>query len=285
MKKIAYAGLKGAYAHLAKCAIFSEKHPEESLRNFAEVFQAVSSGSVDYGVVPIENNIGGPVWETYKLVCEHKELEICAEHFMRISHCLAGLETTTLENTRTVISHPQALAQCSHYLKSMPQKIVQQAASTTTHAAQRILDDWDETQAVICSKQAVTSMGLYVMAEAIENEATNTTRFIVLKRKGTSIDDSFLTTNSMHITSLEFSTQDAPGSLYKALGCFTAENINFLNLRNFLIGTAFKPIKFYLEIEGESQQKHVQRALHSLEKHAYDIAVLGSYTAHAFRSQ
>ena len=278
--KIAYAGLKGAFAHLAKCAVFSAKHHEITTKNFTEVFAVVSNGEADYAVVPIENNIGGPVWETYKLVCDHKEMEICAEHFMRISHCLVGLETSTLESVQTVISHPQALAQSSTYLKALPNKVVQQAESTTTHAAKRILDDWDDTQAAICSKTAAESMGLKILAESIENESTNTTRFLVVKRKEK--ESPFKATKN-NITSLEFSVNDETAALYKALGCFTEEGINFLNLRNFLIGTAFKPIKFYLEVEGHAEDEKVKRALAKLSSFAHDIAVLGSYASHAFR--
>lgn len=279
MKKIAYAGFKGAFAHLAKCEIFKDENEEIALSNFTEVFDAVSEGRADFGVIPIENNVGGPVWEVYKLICDHKELSICKEHFMRISHCLVGLEISELKDIETVISHPQALAQCSQFLKSLPNKVVRQAANTTTHAAKHVLDEWKQSKAAICSEDAAKRMGLTILQKGIENESTNTTRFVVVCRKE-NIENAVI---SNAITSVEFSVNDEVASLYNALGCFTSRDINFLNLRNFLIGTAFKPIKFYLEVEGYAEESCVKDALANLSDYAYDIEVLGSYSAHRFR--
>ena len=218
---VAFFGAEATYTHLAareKFGASASLHPTASI---AEVFQEVTQGRAEFGVVPIENSTEGVVTNTLDSLVE-SELKICAEIFLDIHHNL--LSRSGKENdVRQIISHPQALAQCRGWLaRHFPSVPVEEVASTA-HAALKAARDG--SLAAISSAMAKEVYNLQVVAANIEDQSTNITRFVVIVKASTlaSGDDK---------TSLVFSVQDKAGVLHRMLQPFARRRINLTKIES-----------------------------------------------------
>ena len=170
--RVAYQGVEGAYSHLAAQRRFAGRDGGALLtghETFRGAAEAVRSGSVDVALLPVENTTAGSVPETYDLVAE-LGLKINAEVVSRVEHCLLVLPGTHLEQVRTVISHPQALAQCETFLRGLPD-VRQRAEFDTAGAARRVREGGDPTVAAIASENAARVYGLEVLERGIQSKA------------------------------------------------------------------------------------------------------------------
>jgi prephenate dehydratase len=268
---IAFQGSQGANSNLA-CNKFYQNFLAKSFPSFIDVFKAVESGDVEFGMIPLENSSAGRVSEIHDLLQEY-QVSIVAEHFMPIEHHLVGLLQANLADLTQVYSHPQALAQCKNSLRDLNLEICD--FSNTAEAAKFISHEGDKSKAALCSKAAAQANNLKIIKENLQDSQNNTTLFITISRQVAQIDPKISPT----ISSLIFTIKNYPGSLYKALGSFATNSVGMMQIESFIRGGSSKQAAFFVIIEGHPIQENVALALKELEFFAKDVKVLGSYYA------
>jgi prephenate dehydratase len=281
-QKIAYQGVAGAYSHLACKSVFPA-HQAYACEDFQSAMLMVEQGAAEYAMIPLENSTAGRVEEIYRLLPK-THLQIVAEHFEPVNHCLLALPEVELADIKTVSSHPQALAQCFHHLAELNIKAV--AAVDTALSAKDLaakdpkFDDSGKTHGAIASVLAAELYGLKVIAENFQDISGNTTRFIVLaKTASTEVFDA----QQNYLTSLLFTVRNMPAALYKALGGFATNGVNLIKLESYMDGGTMEASHFHIDLAGHPEQRSMKNALSELEFFAKDIRILGSYPAHKYR--
>ncbi len=267
MAKVAFQGERGAFSEDAVITFFSEAELFP-VRYIADVFEAVLGNNVDFGVVPVENSQAGIINDTYDLLLSYP-LNIYGEIHLRISHCLMALPGETLDGIKVIYSHPQALAQCEEFLRKLKAEVV--PTYDTAGSAKRIKEANLKGSAAVASKRAARIYGLEILAEGIETNPNNYTRFFVISKKKAK-------RSPKSKTSLVFGTKNLPGALYKCLGVFATRNINLTKLESR--PSRDKPWEyiFYVDFEGHVNDPVSREAMSELEKLTNFIKVLGSYS-------
>src|SRR5947209_470341 len=178
-KKIVFQGEPGANSHLASHEVYPDYQPVPC-PTFEDAFAAISAGEAELGMIPIENSVAGRVADIHHLMPD-SGLHIVAEHFMPVRHQLLAVKGATLADIKTVESHVHALGQCRKVIRKLGVKPV--VAADTAGSAREIAEAGDKSRAAIASRLAAEIYGLDIVAEDIEDEDHNTTRFIVLSRE------------------------------------------------------------------------------------------------------
>ena len=267
-RAIAFQGAPGAYSHQAVREAFPDALPLPCFA-FDDAIAAVQAGRADCAVIPIENSLHGRVADIHFLLPE-SGLAITGEHFVRVRHCLVGVRGATRDGVTTAISHSQALGQCRKRLREWG--IAPEAYADTAAAAALVAEGGDPARAAVASRLASQLYGLDVIAEGIEDEVHNTTRFVVLARTPLPV-----TPGMPVMTSLLFEVRSVPAALFKALGGFATNGVNLTKLESYLKGGAFAAAEFYADIEGDPADPAVARALDELRYHSEWVRVLGTY--------
>ena len=275
MLKIAYQGVKGAYSHIACMNLFPNQE-YVACDTFEIAMELVNNGSVDKAVIPVENSNAGRVSDVHFLLPK-AGLHITDEYFMRIEHQLLAIKGAKLEDIVSAASHPQALAQCSNFLKSHNIKAVSRI--DTAKSCEKILLEQDKSKAAIASKMAAQVYGLDILASNIENADNNTTRFLIMQKDESIPQDD----GSKFITSIVFVTKHIPAALYKVLGGFATNGINISKLESYLLNGKFFSAQFYIEVEQHINSKALQYALSELKFFSEEYQILGCYKAHQYR--
>jgi prephenate dehydratase len=275
MQKITFQGALGAYSHIACTELFPKAQyiPSDT---FEQAMELVDNGEADYAVIPVENSNAGRVSDVHFLLPQ-TDLTILGEHFLRVEHQLIALPGTKLEDIEAAASHPQALAQCSEFLKKHQIKALSRI--DTAKSCERIVEMQDKTRAAIASKLAAEIYGLNILAFNIENDGNNTTRFLIMgKNKQMPKDD-----GSKFVTSLVFRVKNIPAALYKTLGGFATNGVNITKLESYVIGGNFVSAQFYIEIEAHPESREFKLAYEELKFYSESIHFLGTYKAHPRR--
>ncbi len=270
--KIAFQGEQGAYSEAA-AAKFDPSATLVPCVAFEDVFQAVEAGRATCGVLPIENSIGGTIHRNYDLLIQY-ELKIVGEIELPVHHSLLALPGTRLEDLTQVYSHPQALAQCDRFLRSL--KGVEVVATYDTAGSAKLIKERALAgAAAIASDRAAAVFGLDVLRAGIQDFADNITRFLIVTRPAAIADmDSARAPNK---TTLVFTLPNTPGSLFKALSVFALREIDVTKVESRPIPGRPWEYMFYLDI-GIGQQEHrCGRALMHLAEFAPSLKSLGSY--------
>ena len=178
--KVVYQGMEGAYSHEAALAYFGEDAQIGHVRTWEDAMEAVESRDADYAVIPIENSSAGPVRDNFDLLLRHDNV-IVAEICIPVDHMLLGLPGANLADICTVYSHPQALMQSCEYLNARSHWR-QISVENTAVAAKKIISDQNKSQAAVASRAAGRLYGLKVLAEGINHNKNNATRFIILAK-------------------------------------------------------------------------------------------------------
>jgi prephenate dehydratase len=265
--KIAFQGEFGAYSEAGLFEHFGDGVESLPCESFDTVFAAVSSGEAGCGFIPIENSLAGSIHRNYDLLLQN-ELIVVGEHNLRVSHCLIGLPGATLEGIRTVTSHPQALAQCEGFLKRLGAKI--EPAYDTAGSVKLVRQGGNSSAAGIASRRAADLYGMQVLAEAIEDNPANFTRFLVIAPHP--VDP-----GADAKTSIVFSLDNRAGALYKAMSVFALRDIDLTKIESRpLVGKLWEYF-FYIDLAGSSEEAQVKNALSNLDEFTTFLRVLGSY--------
>jgi prephenate dehydratase len=241
---------------------------------FRLTFDALTMGAVDAAVLPVENSSAGIVQEVSDLLWEQPGLRVVREHIHPVRHCLLGWPGPV----ERALSHPQALAQCDAYLHSRQIRSV--AFHDTAGAARAVAEQRQPGTAAIASKAAAARYGLYVLAESIQDDSENRTRFIVVERgEPARPRDSAAGTDRK--CSLAFVTAHGPGSLARALDCFARRDVNLTRLDSRpMKGRPFE-YRFYLDFAVDGNAAAAEASLNDLEEASAEIRLFGTYPSAA----
>jgi prephenate dehydratase len=269
--KVAYQGEPGAYSERAVQSLFPDAEPLPC-GSVRLVFSRVTSGEADFGVVPLENSQAGSVNETYELLLHTNLLRLVGEAVVRVDHALLGRPGARLEEIRRARSHWQALAQCEEFLASM--RIEPVPVHDTAGAARMIAESGSAEDAAIASVEAGTRFGLAVLAERIQTEKENFTKFAVIGAADPGL-------GAHDKTSLVMAVLDEPGSLLGALQPFAARGINLHKLESR--PRRGKPFEYvmYVDVMAAGEDPALLDALAEVTAHTSMVRVLGSYRAAA----
>jgi len=268
--RVAYLGPRATYTHLAAQAQLGSAAEYAPSATIGEVFHDVENGRADLGVVPVENSTEGGVAHTLDLLVD-SPLQICAEILLPVRHCLLARHGTTLEKVRRVVAHPQALPQCRQWLATHLPGVPLLETTSNARAAERAAGE--AGTAAIAAAAAADAYELAVLAEGIQDDAGNTTRFLVLAgadAPSASGDDK---------TSLVVSVRDEVGVLAKLLRPFAQHGIDLIKIESRPLRERPWEYYFFLDLRGHRCEPRVARALTAVARRALRAKVLGSYPA------
>jgi len=270
MLRIGYLGPKGTFSQeaLLKYAKNLEYSPQEFL-SIGEILEAVDARIIDEAVVPIENSIEGAVNATMDIMALENDLRIKAEVIIPIREHLLVRKGTKLSEIKTVLSHPQSLGQCRRYLSRHFPDAVIKATNSTAAAAEEVAKGSGDS-AAIGSFEAAKAYGLEIAQTDIQDFDNNTTRFIVVAR-----EDSERTGKDK--TSIVFSTEDKPGSLYKILEIFNLWDINLSRIESRPAKNRLGSYIFFVDLSGHREDEDVRDALVMVKRKTSFYKFLGSY--------
>jgi prephenate dehydratase len=267
--KAAFQGVRGAYSEIALKRHFGESCEAVGFAFSEQVFEAVETGAVDAGFLPVENSIAGPVAANADLFIA-RDVFVSAEAYLRIEHCLLGRKGASLSQVKTVYSHPVALAQCRTFLNGRGLKAIPEY--DTAGAAQIVAKSGDPSQAAIASAQCADAYGLDVLERNIQSAQTNITRFFAFTMKPRAPKGV-----AMQKTSLVFATPHKPGALLACLKRFADHGVNLTRLESRPIPEDPFSYVFLVDLIGGLDDEPVKRALDGLAAEARFVKVLGSY--------
>ena len=241
--KIAFQGEKGAYSHIACEAVFKGVEIKNCV-TFEETFKTAFEDENFKAIIPLENSLAGRVADIHYLLTKYK-LQIYAEHFQKVEHCLLCKQDTKLKDIRYVRSHAQAIGQCQEIIKKNNFKTI--ISADTAGSAKDLAESKDKFIAAIASELAAKTYDLKILKKNIEDEAGNVTRFLVM---GKNVKQPEYDTSKKYITTCIFRLKSEPSALYKSLGGFATNQINLTKLESFSVKNTFDQTNFYLDIEG-----------------------------------
>ncbi|MDR9418209.1 bifunctional chorismate mutase/prephenate dehydratase [Gracilimonas sp.] len=271
--RVSYQGTDGAYSHLAASRHFSDRYATVDAigyDTFQQAANALIEEEVDYAILPIENTTAGSINDTYDIVGK-ENLHIVGEEILKIVHCLMSVEPVELSKVRRILSHPQAIAQCTSFLSKLPRCKVESYLDTAM-SAKKILEDGDITQAAIAGAHTADLYNLHVIESDIANQNENYTRFVVAANEPVKVDAQIPAK-----TSLMMVTSNEEGSLIECLNVLHKHKINMAKLESRpRMNEPFR-YSFYLDIHGNTEDAEVSKGLEELSEKAEELKILGCY--------
>lgn len=264
--KVAFLGPLATFTHMAATQQFGMSAQLVPQKSIPSVFEEVEKGRALYGVVPVENSTEGMVSHTLDMFVE-SDLKITAEVLLEVSHDLLS-RTGRIEDVRKVYSHPQALAQCRHWLEENLPNVPLVDVASTALAAQIVSEDLNAAAIAGCS--AAEHYGLKVVRSRIEDQVNNFTRFIVVARK-------MAEPSGNDKTSILFSVKDEPGILYRMLEPFARRGVNLSKIESRPVKTKAWEYIFFLDMAGHVADQAVQDAIDELRQFCQFLKILGSF--------
>jgi len=274
-RRIAYQGEPGCNSHI----VCLEHYPHADYvpcASFEDVFAAVANGDADLAMIPIDNSLAGRVADIHHFL-PTSGLHIIAEHFLRIRFSLMAIRGVDRSQIKTVHSHVHALGQCRKIIREYGLTPI--ISGDTAGSAREIAEAADPTQAAIAPPLAAEIYDLDVLAEDVEDEDHNTTRFVLLSPTPVVPEPGAAPT----VTTFVFNVRNLPAALYKALGGFATNNVNMTKLESYMVGGEFAATQFLAEVDGHPADPGLKRALEELEFFTTDVRLLGTYAADPFR--
>ena len=268
--KIAFQGELGAYSHQA-CRQARPGMDVVPCRTFEDAIEAVKSGDADLAMLPVENTTYGRVADIHSLL-PGSGLRIIDEAFVRVHIALLAVPGAQPSQITTAMSHTVLLGQCRDYLKAHNLRAL--TGADTAGSAKLVAEKGDPTLAALASSLAGEIYGLQVIADQIEDQSNNTTRFLVMSP----VADHSHRADHM-ITTLTFRVRNIPAALYKAMGGFATNGVNMTKLESYMVGGSFTATAFYADIEGHPDDAAVRRALEELAYFTTETEILGVYPA------
>jgi chorismate mutase/prephenate dehydratase len=263
--RIGYLGPSGSFSHTAAMLKFGQSVEYESLADITSIFDEVSKGHCDLGLVPIENSVGGGVVETFDALID-SDVKICSEILMAIHHNL--LANCPLEQIEKIYSKPEVFTQCRKWLSDTFKDAQTVAAASTAKAAQMAAEE--PKTAAIGSKIAAELYNLKIICENIEDIANNITRFLVIAR-----EDAKPTGEDK--TAILFSTAHKAGALADVLNVLKKYDINLTNIESRPSKKREWEYYFFVDFIGHRTDEQVKKGLEEAKKHCLQLSVLGSF--------
>ena len=269
---VGYAGRDGAHAATACDELFPRDRELVPLPSFTAVVDAAVTGDVQFGVLPIESSLSGPVAETHDLL-QVSPLSIASEAVLRIRHCLLGPEDVPLEEVRIVRSHPVALDQCRRLIAAMPWATAI-ASGTTAEAAAEVASEGDPSQVAIAGEQAAALYGLQLISADVGDHPEAYTRFVSVTNS-TRLDR----TDESWRTAFSFVTDHQPGALHRAIEPFARHGIDLVQLVSRPIPDTPWRYCFHAVLAGHPLDEPIRSALIEVTAKTRRLKVFGSYPA------
>ena len=271
IKKIAIQGGYGAFHEIAAIEYFGDTNIEVVPRNtFKDLFKALKDGKVDYGITAIENSLAGSILPNYNLLLE-SNMKVIGEIYLRIKQNLVALPGQEMSDIKEVYSHPMAILQCQNYFDKYPNiKLID--SLDTALSAKKIADEKLTGIAAIASDLAAQKYGLDIVAEEIETNKMNYTRFLILQdRNGSSYHDT-----DINKVSLSFALAHKIGSLSKILSIFSFHDINLSKIQSMPIVGKEWEYQFYVDVEVNDYEQY-KHSLQAIKPFTSDIHILGEF--------
>ena len=269
--RIAFQGEPGAYSHQA-CAQARPGMEVVPCQTFEDVVELTRSGEVDLGMLAVENSTYGRVADVHSLL-PRAGLHIVDEAFVRVHVNLLGVRGARLDQITEAHGHVVILPQCAGFLKT--HGIKGKVSSDNARAAREVAELGDPTRAALASELAAEIYGLDVVARHIEDQANNTTRFLVMSREA----EKARRGPGKMMTTFTFRVRNIPAALYKALGGFATNGVNMTKLESYMVGGSFTATEFYADIEGHPEDPNVKLAFDELRYFTSSFNLLGVYPA------
>ncbi|MCX7710528.1 MAG: prephenate dehydratase [Clostridia bacterium] len=276
MIKIGFLGPKGTFSHEAL-----EKYTAENASNyiaceyssFPDILQAIQNGDIQEGIVPIENSLEGAVNATMDTLAFDVDLKIKSEWVLAVKANILAKKGTELKDIKYILSHPQPLGQCRKYLSANFPSAEIISVYSTAGAAQEVVEGQGD-RAAIGSLAAAEVYGLEILARDIQDNNNNFTRFVVISKEDT-------TRTGNDKTSIVFSTEDKPGSLYKILDIFSLWDINMSRIESRPAKNQLGRYIFFIDISGHKDDQDLKDALTMVKRKSSFYKFLGSYPVYA----
>ncbi len=266
--RVAYLGPHGTFSEAAVFQRFGQATEGLSAESIDDVFTAVESGAASYGMVPVENSTEGAVGRTLDLLLA-SNLKICGEVLLQVHQCLLSNEND-LSVIRRVYSHPQSFGQCQEWLHAHLPQAERITASSNADAARMAAGE--SFAAAVAGERAAVHYHLKLLAKNIEDDARNTTRFLLVGKQA-------VAASGKDKTSLAMSAANRPGAMHDLLTPFAQNGVSMTKLESRPSRTGLWEYVFYVDIEGHQSDAKVAAALAQLKQIAAFVKVLGSYPA------
>jgi prephenate dehydratase len=265
--KIAIQGITASFHEVAAHKHFGNDITSVECMSFPDLCEALKNNDADYAVMAIENSIAGSILQNYSLVQDYK-FNIIGEVYLRIHQCLMALPGTKIEDLKLIESHPIAIRQCAEFLMKIKNAMLVDKEDTAA-VAKQIADEKLVGVAAVASKAAAEKFGLEVLAENIETNKQNFTRFLILSKQASTSDKN-------NKASISFQLSHHPGSLAKVLNIFHEKNIDLTKIQSVpVIGKPYQ-YAFHVDVTWENKSNY-NEALKAITTFATDIIILGEY--------
>jgi chorismate mutase/prephenate dehydratase len=271
--RVAFQGIEASYSQLAATKYFAARSASMEFvgqRTFAEALAMAESGEVGYAFLPIENTTAGSINQTYDLL-RQTNLRIVGEEILHVRHCLLGVEGAEPATLRRVLSHPQALTQCSRYLAGLGE-VELVAFEDTAASAREVRRAGLATQGAIASYEAAEIYGLRVLEEGIADQEENWTRFVVISGLEIELDPRIPSKTSLVLT-----TPHREGALAHCLNLLAEHGLNLTKLESRPVPSRPWEYLFYVDIEGSVDSESAALGIAELRRECPYLRVLGSY--------
>jgi chorismate mutase/prephenate dehydratase len=273
--RVAFQGIEASYSQLAATKYFAARSSSMEFvgqRTFAEALAMAESGEVGYAFLPIENTTAGSINQTYDLL-RQTDLRIVGEEILHVRHCLLGVEGAQPATLQRVLSHPQALTQCSRYLAGLGE-VELVAFEDTAASAREVRRAGLPTQGAIASFEAAETYGLRVLEEGIADQEENWTRFVVISGLEIELDPRIPSKTSLVLT-----TPHREGALAHCLNLLAEHGLNLTKLESRPVPSRPWEYLFYVDIEGPVDSESAALGIAQLRRECPYLRVLGSYPA------
>jgi prephenate dehydratase len=276
-QKISFQGEPGANSHIACKNMFPDMEPLPC-PTFEDAFAAVQEGKAALAMIPIENSIAGRVADIHHLL-PTSGLHITGEYFLPIHFQLMAITGASLTSIKHVYSHVHALGQCRKIIRKLGLKA--HVTGDTAGSAREVSEWGDPTKASLAPRLAEKIYGLTILSEDVEDEASNTTRFVILSKKAKAVKRE----STDLVTSFVFRVRNVPAALYKAMGGFATNGVNMTKLESYMVEGQFTATQFYAEVDGHPDDQNLQLALEELAFFSKEMRIIGVYPAHPYRKE
>ena len=266
--KIGYYGVQGSFSEEAMLQYFGDVKDAKNYEEFEDVFDAIKSGEIDYGVVPIENSSTGTISQVLDLV-NRKGLYINGETVLKINQHLIGVEGTKIEDINEVYSHPQGFEQTSEFLRNYRHWTLTPFHSTAD-SVKLVAELNDPTKVAIASERAAKIYNLEIIKENINNKTGNSTRFLIISRN-------LIANETCNKVSVVFSMEHKAGTLYHLLRHFAENDINMVKIESRPQEYGLWKYLLYVDFQGNIEEARVNRALGLISQSCEYYRLLGCY--------